>query len=99
MIRMFLSAYHFDGDPTVLATAHDRLVASYPPGALEWHVCAVGDHGIVVIDACPSRADFEAFSRSAEFHAALAAVALPTPRIVPLGEIHSTIPAADTVAP
>ena len=94
---MFLSAYHFDGDPAALTAAHERLVSSYPPGSLEWHVCAVGEHGIVVVDACPSRADAEAFSRSPEFHAALVRAGLPTPRIAPLGEVHSASIAAGTV--
>jgi|tagenome__1003787_1003787.scaffolds.fasta_scaffold20430287_2 hypothetical protein len=87
---MFLSAYHFEGDPTALSAAHERLAATYPPGSPALHVCAAGEHGIVVIDACPGRADFEAFSQSAEFRTALAAVALPKPRIVPLGEVRST---------
>jgi hypothetical protein len=85
---MFLSAYHFDGDPAELAKAHDRLAASFPPGALELHLCVLREHGIVVYDACPSRADFVAFSQSAEFLGALDAAGLPRPRIEPLGELH-----------
>ena len=43
-----------------------------------------------MLDTCPSRADFVAFSRSAEFRDALAAAALPRPRLVkPLGEARS----------
>lgn len=96
---MFLDAHHFEGEPADLAAAHDRLAATYSSESLAWHVCAVGEQGIVVVDACPSRADFEAFSRSAEFLGALAEVGLPEPRIVPLGEMRSAIVATGAVTP
>lgn len=85
---MFLSAYHFDGDPAELAKAHDRLAERFPPGALALHLCVLGEHGIVVYDACPSRADFVAFSQSAEFLGAVDAAGLPRPRVEPLGDLH-----------
>ena len=85
---MFLSACHFDGDPAALAAAHDRLYQRLPPESLGLHVCVLGEDGITVLDACPSREDFAAFSQSAEFRQALAEAGLPQPRLEPLGEVH-----------
>lgn len=86
---MFLSAYHFDGDPAELAAAHDRLAAQFPSDALDLHVCVQLGGGIVVFDACPSQTDFIAFSQSPEFRNGLVAAGLPEPRIEPLGDVHS----------
>ena len=85
---MFLSAYHFAGDPAALAAAHDRLYQQIPPESVDLHVCVPAADGITVFDACPSREIFEAFSQSAEFRAALAGAGLPPPRLTPLGEVH-----------
>lgn len=85
---MFLSAYHFDGDPAALAAAHDRLYQRFPPESLDLHVCVLVEGGITVFDACPSREVFAAFSQGAEFRQALAEAGLPQPRLEPLGEVH-----------
>lgn len=87
---MFLSAYHFDGDPAQLAAAHDRLLTVFPPDSFSLHICVTGERGIVVLDACPTREVFEEFHRSAEFLTALADAGLPQPRVEPLGTVHST---------
>jgi hypothetical protein len=88
---MHLSAYHFEGDRSRLAEAHDEMTAKFPPGALPLHLCVKTRDGILVLDACPTRADAEAFQQGAEFAAVLAAVGLPTPRFESLGEIWSTV--------
>jgi hypothetical protein len=88
-VTVFPGAYHFDGDPTELLAAHDRLVAQFPPGTFDLHVCVAVDGGIVVFDACPSREVFAGFSQSSEFLAAVGAAGLPTPRVEPLGDVHS----------
>ena len=85
---MFLSAYHFHGDPTTLAAAHDRLYQRFPPESLHLHVCVLVAGGITVLNACPSREVFSVFSQSAEFREALAETGLPQPRLEPLGEVH-----------
>jgi hypothetical protein len=84
---MFLSVYHFDGDPATLHSAHDRLLTTYPIGPTDLHLCLAREHGISVVDSCPSRDVFEAFSVSPEFRSALAEVGLPEPRVQPLGEV------------
>jgi len=86
---MFLSAYHFTGDPAALAAAHDRLYQQVPLESLDLHVCVRTAVGISVFDACPSRAVFDEFSQSAEFRAALAGAGLPQPRLAPIGEVDS----------
>ena len=95
---MFLSAYHFHGDPVALAAAHDRLYQRFPPESLDLHVCVLVDGGITVFDACPSREIFAAFSQSAEFRQALAEAGLPQPRLEPLGEVHD-VRVRDRVTP
>jgi hypothetical protein len=86
---MFLSAYHFDGPPARLVPAYQRFQAAYPPESLELHVCVTRDGGLTIYDACPSRAVFEQFHHSADFEAAIASAGLPTPRVEPLGEVHT----------
>ena len=87
---MFLSAYRFDGQPAAPAAAHDRRVERLPVQSLGLHLRVHRDRGLTVLDTCPSRAKFVAFSRSAEFRDALAAAGHPRPRLVkPLGEARS----------
>jgi hypothetical protein len=85
---MFLSAYHFDGDPARLLPAYDAFAATFPPDALTLHACVVTESGISVYDACPTREVFEEFCHGAAFRSALEAAGLQLPRIVPLGEVH-----------
>lgn len=91
---MFLAAYHFDGDPDALLGGYRSMVAGFPPGALELHVCVATDSGLTVYDACPSREVFEAFSRGADLAGAVASAGLPAPRVEPLGEVRHTVVAA-----
>jgi hypothetical protein len=90
---MFLSAFHFDGDPTELIPAYEALLSGLPADAIELHACVVTEEGITVFDACPSREVFEEFT-SGGFQSAVAAAGLPLPRIVPLGEVHKAITGA-----
>jgi hypothetical protein len=86
---MFLGAYHFAGATPELLAGYDRLMAQFPPGAIDLNVCIAHDDGITVFDACPSRDVFAEFSQSAEFRAAVAAVGLPAPRVEQLGDVHA----------
>lgn len=86
---MFLGAYHFHGEPTALVAAYDRLMTSFPPEAVELHVCVVLATGITVFDACPSRDVFADFSQGDGFLSAVAAAGLPEPRVEPLGDVHA----------
>jgi hypothetical protein len=84
---MYLSAYHFEGDPTELTAAYERLMSHLPTDNLLFQAFAVGETGVTVIDACPDKAAHEQFAASPEFRAALAEAGLPKPRIEVLGEV------------
>jgi hypothetical protein len=86
---MFLGAYHFDGAPGPLLEGYDRLVAQFPPGVIELHVCVACDDGIIVLDACPDRETFTAFSQSPGFLMAVSGAGLPAPRVEALGVVHA----------
>lgn len=95
---MYLTAYRFAGDPAELLRGHDRLLAAIPAENVDLHLVVVGDAGITVLDACPSRAVFEEFSTSPGFRAALADAGLPAPRIEPLGDVvGSSLRSSDVV--
>jgi hypothetical protein len=84
---MYLSAYHFEGGPTELTAAYERLMSHLPTDNLLFQAFAVGETGVTVIDACPDKAAHEQFAASPEFRAALAEAGLPKPRIEVLGEV------------
>jgi hypothetical protein len=84
---MYLSAYHFTGDPTALAAAYQRLQSDVSPDTLLFHALAIGETGVTVIDACPDKATHEQFVSDPGFRGALAKAGLPTPRIEVLGEV------------
>lgn len=88
---MFLSVYHFDGDPAALVAVYDVLRQRFPPETFELHVCVVNGTGITVYDACPTRGDFEGFSVSDGLRDAVAGAGLSTPRIAQLGEVHHAV--------
>jgi hypothetical protein len=88
---MHLTAYHFTGDPSALAQAHDEMTARFPLDSLPLHLCVTTADGILVLDACPTAADAMAFQQSPEFAAALADAGLPAPRVESVGEIWSTV--------
>src|SRR3954451_3062274 len=90
-LAMYLGAYDFKGDVDELVSAYDHLVAGFPPGMVMLQVCVRHDDGITVLDACPSRDDFRAFSTSDTFGGALRAVGLPDPTIREVGEVHATV--------
>jgi hypothetical protein len=92
---MFLGAYEFTGPVSELLEAYDRLVASFPPGALQLHLCISRDDGITVLDACPTREMFDSFSVSPEFRGAVEGAGLPEPTVRPLGDVHHVIASPD----
>ena len=87
---MFLGAFHFNGDLDTIVRGYARLLETYRPDNLLLHVAIDRPNGITVYDACPSRADFEAFTGREGFRAAVASAGLPFPRIETLGELRTT---------
>jgi hypothetical protein len=88
---MFLGSYTFEGDPAELLPAYERMVAHVPEGDIGLHVCVVREHGLLVLDSCPTRGDFDAFATGEAFAFAVRDAGLPHPRIVHLGEVHSAV--------
>jgi hypothetical protein len=87
--RMFLGAYHFDGEPGVLLAAYRRMMQGFPPESSDLHLCIERSDGITVYDACPSKEIFAGFSTGPEFRAAVKAAGLPAPRVEQLGAVRT----------
>jgi hypothetical protein len=66
---MHASIWRFPGDPDDLLPRYDAMVAEIPPTTMRLHLCLRAADGIVLVDTCPSRDVFEAFSAGAEFRA------------------------------
>jgi hypothetical protein len=86
---MFLGRYEFAGDPADLLDGYRRLAEAVPTDAGDLHMCVVGDRGITVFDACPTREVFESFSTSDMFLGAISAAGLPAPTVVGVGDVYS----------
>ena len=85
---MFLGRYDYDGDPSELAAAYDRMMADIPGEAVPFHACVTHAEGLSVFDCCPSREVFEQFSTSPEFLGMMQTANLPAPRITLIGDVH-----------
>ena len=85
---MFLGRYDYVGDTADLRTAYDAFVAGIPGESLPFHCCVETGDGLAILDCCPSREVFEAFSTSEDVLAAMRAAGLPTPVVTPIGEVH-----------
>jgi hypothetical protein len=59
---MHASILRFCGDPEELLSRYDAMVAEVPRESMRLHLCLRADDGIVIVDTCPSREAFEAFS-------------------------------------
>jgi hypothetical protein len=86
---MFLGSYAFEGDPAELLPAYEQMTAQITAGDIGLHVCIVREHGLLILDSCPSRAAFDEFAASDAFAFAVRDAGLPHPRVVHLGEVHS----------
>ena len=85
--RLYLGAFHFDGDPGELLPGYHRLLEQFPIDALDVHLCITHDNGLTVFDACPTQAVHEQFTTSYTFLDAVAGAGLPAPRIEGLGDV------------
>jgi hypothetical protein len=91
MSAFYLGAVHFDGDPGDLLPGYNRLLKRFPPETLDLHVCITRDGGLTVLDACPTKEIYMAFTASDAFLGAIAEVGLPSPRVEPLGHVHLAV--------
>ncbi len=60
---MHASIWRFRGDPADLLRRYDAMVAEIPASVMRAHLCLRAPDGMVIVDTCPTREDFESFSR------------------------------------
>ena len=75
------SLWTFRGDPDELLRGFDGMLAEGPVERMRMTACLRTPDGILVIDTCPSREDWESFRTGAWFADALARHGLPQPEI------------------
>jgi hypothetical protein len=76
---MHVSIWKFIGAPDELARSYDAMVAEFPADQFIAHMCLRSPDGMVIVDTCPSREAFEAFSTSEAFRSARKRHGLPDP--------------------
>jgi len=84
---MHASIWRFGGDPDDLLQRYDAMVAEIPPKSMRLHLCLRAPAGIVIVDTCPSREVFEAFSEG-PFRALRERHGLPEPERLEDFEVH-----------
>ncbi|MEV4316543.1 hypothetical protein [Actinocrispum sp. NPDC049592] len=89
---MYLTAYHFAGDPQRILAGYETMMKDFPVESLQLHLSVVTFHGLSVFDGCPSYDEAVEFAQSDGFLKAIADAGLPSPRVEHLGEVHSSIP-------
>jgi hypothetical protein len=86
---MHASIWKFSGDPDELASRYDAMVAEIPAENMKLHLCLRAGDGIVLVDTCPSREVFVAFSSAPEFRDLRAKHGLPEPESVNDFPVHA----------
>jgi len=86
---MFLGIYTFESDTAQLRMAYERMLELIPHTNLQLHVCVPSDNGLSIIDSCPSKESFLFFASSSKFADSLKSAGLPTPKVTPMGEVHT----------
>ena len=79
---MHASIWRFAGDPDILIPRYRALVADIPAANMQLHLCLRAADGIVMVDTCPSREVFEAFSGSEAFSELRRGHGLPDPELI-----------------
>lgn len=76
---MHASIWTFAGDPHVLGRRYDATAADIPPAALRLHLCLLTPSGLLLVDTCPDREAFVAFSTGEGFRTLRRRHGLPEP--------------------
>jgi hypothetical protein len=79
---MHCSLWMFRGNPEQLAAGYEALLEAIPSSNMRLHVAARLPDGLLMLDTCPSREDFEAFIGSEQVQELLAANGLGEPESV-----------------
>lgn len=86
---MHASIWKFSGDPDELLRRYDAMAAEIPAENMRVHLCLRADHGIVLVDTCPSKEVFDAFVAGESFRALRAKHGLPDPDLVEDFPVHA----------
>jgi len=85
---MHASIWRFRGEPDDLLARYDAMLAEMPTRSMRLHLCLRAEDGILLVDTCPSREVFEAFSADPGFAALRARHGLPEPESLEDFPIH-----------
>ena len=85
---MHASIWKFSGDPDVLLERYDAMLAELGAGNLRLHLCLRADDGILMVDAAPSKAAFEALAGGDAFRELRERHRLPEPVAVDDYAVH-----------
>ncbi|HEY3612610.1 MAG TPA: hypothetical protein VGK92_02845 [Gaiellales bacterium] len=94
---MYASLWRFGGDPDDLLARYDALISEIGAAGMELHVCLRADDGILMLDACPSEAAFDALVASEAFRALRERHGLPEPDRVDGFAVHAVYAGGTTV--
>jgi hypothetical protein len=86
---MHASIWRFAGDPDELLARYDAMIAEIPRANLRLQLCLRAADGIVLVDTCPSRAIFEAFSTGDAFRDLRERHGLPIPEQLEDFPVHA----------
>jgi hypothetical protein len=73
------SIWRFAGDPDELLRRYDAMLAEVGAAGMRLHLCLRAPDGMVLVDTCPSRDVFEAFSTGDGFRAMRERHGIPEP--------------------
>jgi hypothetical protein len=83
------SIWRFAGDPDELVRRYDGMLVDIPAANMRLHLCLRAPDGIVLVDTCPSRADFTAFAGGEAFRSLRARHGLPEPEWLEDFPVHA----------
>jgi hypothetical protein len=86
---MHASIWKFAGDPEDLVRRYDAMVAEIPRANMRLHLCLRAEDGLVLVDTCPTKEIYDAFSMSPELHALRARYGLPEPERIEDFPVHT----------
>ena len=86
---MHASIWRFTGDPDELVRRYDAMLGEIPPANMRLHLCLRAADGIVLVDTCPSREAYEAFSTGDQFRGLRRRHGLPEPERVDDFPVHA----------
>jgi hypothetical protein len=86
-MTMYASIWKFEGDPDALAAAYEAFTAELPEPTLQLALRA--PDGLVVVDTCPTRDAFVAFTADPAVHARLIRHGLGFPKELDGYDVHA----------